>query len=435
MRVTFRRRTAAAALLAAGLAAVTAPAVAAPADPGPPEGAGSEPKVVFFAIDAFDADYLDGRAPLPNISQLARRGALTTSTGVMSSMTNQSWASVASGAFPERTLNASYYLDESGVVRGQSRANAAETVGEVLAEAGATMASVQFYMLQNRGVTFGDPAAVYTQPGGTCEARADDAVAILEGRPVDSGGTPVTVPEVPDFLAMYCDDIDAVGHPTGEHSQETIDALVRVDEQIGRVVEATKRAGTYGQTTFVLTGDHGITTYEQVNGPQAEAAIDALGYEAEWVSTGRSPSPGTEVVLAGGGLTSIHLLGDLRGDAEALARIEEALMQVEGMGAVYDKAEQAAMRMAPAYGELVAEPAPGWAMFAADAPYQRGRHGTTQELATAFLLSGAGVLPGRTPQDPRHVDIAPTIAHLLGARVPDDAQGRALTEVLVPPRR
>lgn len=153
------------------------------------------------------------------------------------------------------------------------------------------------------------------------------------------------------------------------------------------------------------------------------------------MSTGRSPAPGTDVALAGGGLTSIHLLGELKGDAQALSRIEEALLEVEGMGAVYDKADQAAMHMSPVYGELIAEPEAGWAMFAENAPFQRGRHGTTQELTTAFLVSGAGVVPGSTPDDARHVDIAPTIAHLLGAPIPSDAQGRALTEVLVPPRR
>jgi endonuclease/exonuclease/phosphatase family metal-dependent hydrolase len=404
--------------------------------PGPGTDRGPQHKVVLFAMDGFDADYLDGRIPLPNLDRLARRGVLMSSMGVMSSMTNQSWASVATGAFPERTLNASYYLDDTGVVRGQSRANAAQTIGESLVASGHTIASVQWFMLQDRGVSYGDPDALYTQPGGTCQDRADDAVAILSGQPVDSGGTMVTAPEVPDLLAVYCSDIDSAGHATGENSPETLAALAHVDEQIGRVVEATRQAGTYQHTTFILTGDHGITTYDDVNGPQVEAAIDALGYQAEWVSTNSSPSPGTNVVLAGAGLTSIHLIGDLEGDAEALARIDAALAGVEGVGQTYDKAEQAAMRMAPQYGELVIEPEPGWAMFAEDAPFPRGRHGTTQELQVAFLLSGSGIIPGqRFPDDPRHVDIAPTIAQLLGAPIPADAQGRVLTEILVPPRR
>lgn len=178
-----------------------------------------------------------------------------------------------------------------------------------------------------------------------------------------------------------------------------------------------------------------MTSYDDVNGPQTEAAIDALGYQAEWVGSNRRPAPGTNVVLAGGGLTSVHLIGDLAGDAEALARIEQALAGVEGIGSIFDKQEQAAMHMAPVYGDLVVEPEPGWAMFAADADHTRGRHGTTQELHVAFLLSGAGVRPGAAPQDPRHVDVAPTIAQLLDVAAPDGTQGRVLSESLLPPRR
>ena len=420
-----------AALAAVGLATALTPATATTA-----EATMEEPRVVFFAIDGFDAEYLDGRVELPNIEALARRGALTAGTGVMASVTNQSWSAAATGAYPERHLNAAYYYDPAtGTVRGQSRAITGQTLGEALVAAGKSVASVQWFILQNRGVTYGDPDALYTQPGGTCESRGDDAVAILEGRPVDSGGTQVTAAEVPDFLAVYCDDVDSAGHATGDGSQEVLDALARVDEQVGRVVEATKRAGTYGQTTFLLSGDHAMTSYDHVNGPQTEAALDAAGFRAQWVGTNARPAPDTNVVLAGSGLTSVHLIGDLARDTGALARVEEVLAGVEGIGAIYDKRAQAAMHMAPAYGDLVAEPAPGWAMFAADAEHTRGRHGTTQELPIAFLIAGSGVRPGATPADPRLVDLAPTITHLLGIDAPAGAQGRALTESLVPARR
>lgn len=433
MQISNRTRAAsvAAALTAGALAATATPVASAE----PPADRGPQHHVVYFAMDGFDADYLDGRAELPNIEALARRGTLTTGTGVMATTTNLSWASTVSGAYPEVTMNDSYVLRPKGQVQGQTRRNAAETMGEALAEAGKTMASVQFFMLQDRGVTYGDPDALYTQPGGDCVERADDLIDILHGRPVESDGVEVTVDEVPDFMVMYCSDVDGVGHSTGAESQETIDALEHIDEQIGRVVEATKRASVYGRTTFVMSGDHGITSYQQVNGPQTEAAIDALGYETEWVNTGDAPSEGTEVALAGGGLTSVHLVGELAGDEEALARIEAALLDVEGIDAVYDKEAQAAMRMAPTFGDLVVEPSEGWAMFAENADHDRGRHGTTQELDIAFLISGSGVVPGRMPEDPRLIDIAPTINHLLGVRAPADAQGRVLTEVLTPARR
>lgn len=47
-----------------------------------------------------------------------------------------------------------------------------------------------------------------------------------------------------------------------------------------------------------------------------------------------------------------------------------------------------------------------------------------------FALAGAGVRPGVAPQDPRHVDVAPTIAALLGIEPPAGSQGRVLDEAL-----
>lgn len=411
----------------AGLLTLAAAGLAAPVSHADP---GDDNHVVYLAIDGFDSDYLDGRAELPNIRALAEDGSITSGTGVMSSMTNQSWASSVTGAYPEVTLNDAYVLAESGTVQGQTRRNEAETFGEALSEAGKTMLSAQFFMLQDRGVAFGDAEHLYTQPGGDCVERADDIISVVNGEPVDSDGEMVTMSGIPDFMAMYCSDVDGAGHDTGENSPETVAALEHVDEQIGRVVDAFKEAGIYDKTTFIMTGDHGISTYQRVNGQQVEAAIDELGYEAEWVSTGQAPSPGTNVALAGGGQTSIHLVDDLEGDQEAALAIREALLDVEGVGDVFDKEEQQEMRMAPTYGDLIAEPAPGWAMFAEDAPFDRGRHGTTQDMHLTFMVSGYGVIPGAELDDPRLVDVAPTITHLLGVPAPADSQGRVLEEIL-----
>lgn len=101
------------------------------------------------------------------------------------------------------------------------------------------------------------------------------------------------------------------------------------------------------------------------------------------------------------------------------------------MRAVYGKAEQARMRMSPRYGELVVEPEPGWT-FGRTRRRPAGRHGATTELEVAFALAGAGIAPGRPPSDPRHVDVAPTVAALLGIDPPAAAQGRVLSEALSP---
>jgi arylsulfatase A-like enzyme len=51
-------------------------------------------------------------------------------------------------------------------------------------------------------------------------------------------------------------------------------------------------------------------------------------------------------------------------------------------------------------------------------------------MRVPLLISGAGVRVGGVPRNAGLVDVAPTIAALLGARPPTDAQGRALDELL-----
>jgi arylsulfatase A-like enzyme len=385
--------------------------------------------VVFIALDGFDASYLDD-APMPNLRQLATRGSLTTSTGVMTSITNPSWSSIATGAWPETHRNTAYWYDEeTGTARSQQRDLAVPTIAQAIREQGGTVMSAQWFILQNYGVVYGDPDGLYTQPGGTCAKRADDAVAVLNGDPVNSGGQMVAANGIPDLIAVYCDTLDVLGHADGSIAEGMPAALAEVDEQIGRVVQATKDAGIYGRTAFVITGDHGMGTFTQGMESSLLAAIEELGYDAELLAAGRAPQPETDVVIVVGGVGSLHLLGDAAADDGAAAEIEQTVAALPHVAAVYDKAEQEAMRMSPKYGELIIEPADGWSLGATPAD-PAGVHGTTRNLEVPLVLSGAGVRPDAGPVEPRHIDVAPTIAALLGYEPPSGADGRILTEAI-----
>ena len=145
-----------AAAISVAVATTTGPFTAtadARSQSGPAPRAGH---VVLVAWDGFDARYLQRGVPTPNLDALAARGSVTTSTGVVPSITNPSWSSVATGAFPERTLNTAYWYDPStDIVRGQSRDVAVETLGQSLRSAGRTLASVQWYIEQNKSVFYG----------------------------------------------------------------------------------------------------------------------------------------------------------------------------------------------------------------------------------------------------------------------------------------
>ncbi|MGI8858683.1 MAG: alkaline phosphatase family protein [Rubrobacteraceae bacterium] len=398
---------------------------------------GRRPKhVILVDWDGFDPDYL-GRVPTPNLDSLASRGSLSTIRGTYHTISNPSRASMSTGAYPEVHDNAAYIYDPStNRAQGQSRFLAAETIAETLAAEGKTLASVQWYMVQDHGATYGDPEHLYVQPGGSFDNRVDAAIEILNQRPVDSGGQMVTVPKIPDFMAVYSSDLDGAGHENGAESPVVDATLAESDRQLGRLIQATKDVGIYGEVAWMLTSDHGMTSWDRTLMPQVLATITAAGYVPEIVTPGRSPAPETEVIIVPNGVR----IGDftLRGKAATPEAKQELRAALEGMAEiqrVFDDSDLDALRASEKLGDLVAEAKPPWGFVLSEPEpgQERGSHSSLSEIELPLLLAGAGVRRGVPPKDADLTDVAPTIAHLLGVRPPADAQGRALTEALGAP--
>ncbi|SEF16063.1 alkaline phosphatase family protein [Jiangella alba] len=417
------------AVLAAGAGTAAALALPSIADAVEGSGRGRARHVVLVGWDGFDPAYLD-LVETPHLDALARRGVVGTTTGCFPSITNTSWASVVSGAWPRTHLNTPYFLDPAtGRAVSQSRTLEAPTIAEAVTAAGGTVASVQFFILQNHGVVFGDPRALYVQPGGTGPSRLDVAADILHGRPVQSGSTTVTVERPPTLLAVYADDLDALGHAEGAESPGMAGRLAALDAALGRLVQATKDVGTYGSTAFVLLGDHGMTTFTRAFGGDVLAALTAAGFTPEFVAPGAAPAPSTDVAMVVGGVANVYLLGAAR-TPDGVARARAALESVEAVERVHDRAALDAFGASPLLGELVAEPVAGWSFGLTDPDGPRGYHGRTGEREAALLVAGRGVSPRARLDGARHVDVAPTIAALLGIPAPSRGEGRVLTEAL-----
>lgn len=391
--------------------------------------------VILLALDGFDLEYLDGRVELPNLMSLVRRGSVTKSQGVMTTITNPSWTSISCGTYPDRTQNAAYWFDAAaGVARGQSRDSAVEGLGQSLRRQGVTIGSAQWFIMENKGVAYGDVGGLYTQPGGRIDARVDDAIAMISGQPVRSGSTTVTLPAPPDFLAVYSSDVDGDGHSWGPRDPRMLETLRETDAAIGRLIAAVKDADLFGRTTWLVTADHGMSEWRIPLGAVAIERLAAARFKAEYVSSGGRPkNPDTQVVFVGGGsIASVHLLGSLAGSSSAASQVADVFAGIEGVSGVFTKAEQRAMRMAPQYGQLVVETREPYALFVtAPGEGSDGRHGGRAELDIPLVLSGHRVRPGVKPRAPRHIDLAATISHLLGVEPPAANEGRVLRESLL----
>jgi len=386
--------------------------------------------------DGFDPAVLE-RVETPNLDRLAKRGSLATGTGTFHTVSNPARASLSTGAHPATHNNAAYYFDdEANRARGQERDLEAETIAEALARQGRTLASVQWYMVQDHGTAFGDPEHLYVRPGGDFGDRVDVAIDILNQRPVDSDGTEVIVPQIPDLLAVYGDELDSLAHQRGVDHPVIDEALAQMDAELGRLVRATRDLGIYAETAFILVSDHGMTSWNQTLLPQVRKAVQEAGYVPEIVTPGASPAEDAEVVIVPNSVR----IGDitLRGAADSeqgRGQVRAALesLSPELISQVFDRAELDEMRASAKLGDLVAEAEPpyGFALGEPDEGEWRASHGSTRELEVPFLVSGAGFRPVAL-EEPSVVDVAPTIAALLGVDPPEGADGRVLVAVSSP---
>ncbi len=400
--------------------------------------------VILVDWDGFGSDLLD-RVPMPNLRALAQRGSLSAAESTYSTYSNSARASMSTGAYPEVHGNAGYYLDRvRGVVVGQNRELRAQTINQALAGAGRTTASVGWYMVEDAGTAYGDPEHLYVQPGiapqhqhrpgGSFATRVDVALDILNRRPVDSGGSQVAVPAVPAFLAVYAAEIDTLLHEEGPASASLPALLAAYDRDLGRLVQGVRDAGLAGRTALMLTADHGHSAWTRTVMPALVEAIGSGGLRPEVVAVGASPAADTEVVLLSNGvrMSNVYLRGRAAG-ATGRAVVRQAADRVGHIANVFDQRDVRRLRASDKLGDIVLEASPPHHFSLLDDGRERGAHGSTFERAVPLVLAGAGVR--------RHhggaagaslVDVAPTIAALLGVPPLAAAQGGALHALLDP---
>lgn len=59
----------------------------------------------------------------------------------------------------------------------------------------------------------------------------------------------------PWLTLIHLVDMDSMRHRYGVRSDEALAALHRLDQRVGRLIDATIEAGTFAQTNFAILGD------------------------------------------------------------------------------------------------------------------------------------------------------------------------------------
>ena len=248
-----------------------------------------------------------------------------------------------------------------------------------------------------------------------------------------------------DLLAISFSALDLVGHEYGPRSHEIQDVLVRLDQVVGKLLDSLDRSVGAGRYVLALSADHGV--------PPIPEQAAALGINAGRVSSAdiRAAAQsalakvlGEGVFYAAFGETNVYLtpgtIDLLRAKAGGIEAVKAALGAVPGIARVYGPDELAAttptddpilratrLSYFPGRsGDFVLIPKPYWTIVRTGTTHGTP-YGYDQDVPVLFY--GAGIKPGRYLSAATPVDIAPTLAALVGITLAH-TDGHVLVEAL-----
>ncbi|MCC7419044.1 MAG: alkaline phosphatase family protein [Planctomycetaceae bacterium] len=242
-----------------------------------------------------------------------------------------------------------------------------------------------------------------------------------------------------NLLLLHYITPDGVEHAYGPHTPEAYAAVKESDQRVKEVWDALQKPPFAGRSALFVVSDHGFAPYEKIIQPNT--VLRTLGLVE--VDDKGKPAKRRAWCVAQGGSAFVYIL-DEPARAELLPKVKAALSGLEGVSRVIepedfeklglprpeDNLEAPHLILATGPGFSFGDSATGETLV--DAGGRKGTHGHLPEPAymhATFLAAGTGIKPGTKLKTPRNIDVAPTIAKLLGLKLPS-AEGRVLTEIL-----
>jgi hypothetical protein len=232
--------------------------------------------------------------------------------------------------------------------------------------------------------------------------------------------------EVPDYLGLALSQTDIIGHGYGPFSREQLDNLLRLDQAFGGFLEFLDRQVGEGQWVLGFSADHGVM-------PQPEGLL-AEGHDAKRTTreeivtvlndARRAAADGEEATAMDRMLASV-----VSSDWIAAAYTYEQLENGEPADSfqVLFRNSHRADRVTGFFGDSDVQVRTEPYVLATttsvgtshESPYWYDRH-------VPLIFLGAGVHAGSSDQPAATVDMASTLAHLVGIQAPADLDGRIL---------
>jgi len=259
---------------------------------------------------------------------------------------------------------------------------------------------------------------------------------------------------VTDFLSVSFSSTDYVGHLFGPSSLESEENLLRLDRTLAALFEYVDEKVGLDHTLIVLSADHG--------GPEAPPDLQRYGFDSQYVTPDTwEKEAGFEALKKRFGIAEplirqyshpyLYLNRELIAEKGlSLGEVEEAvateLVKMEGVALAVSSTAMAEGRLPDTpllravlnnynprrSGEIYVVFQPHWFINDFDGLAVAATHGSPWRYDTfvPVIFAGAGLEPRRVFREIHTIDVAPTLAAVVGTKPPSGTRGKVLVEVL-----
>jgi predicted AlkP superfamily pyrophosphatase or phosphodiesterase len=429
--------------------------------------AGQAQHVILVSIDGFAAYHLlNQELLLPNIRELIAQGvSAASSETVFPSVTHPSHTTIVTGVEPRlhgvlgnRMVNRR--TGEEFHPTNKPRREIVQVATLFDAAKAGKLTTASFFWPETRD----DPAIDFNIPEVFTGTERADAAAVkpdflaelkAAGIPIDlyfrwygeerHGAADAILAEAagyilqkhrPNLIAIHLLVTDKAQHEYGPHHYMAQAALTTADHCVGLLRQAVYDSGLRDRTAFIIAADHGFHSVSH------EINVRPLFEKAGLMQ---------KIRLHGSGwMLAVELTGRFQHDADmpALQKVFDQLQASNVVQRIAGPEDMHALGL-PRYHEsdyvrgqylLIPDIDTYLVNDVASSSTERHprktkshSHGYLPQhprMYAALVLSGAGIRRGATLGHVRNIDIAPTVAHLLGFDMPT-VRGRVLREALI----
>jgi predicted AlkP superfamily pyrophosphatase or phosphodiesterase len=345
---------------------------------------------------------------------------------VFPSQTIPAHASIITGSPPaDHGVTSDYSFDRERALQSKEphrsvREIRTETIFDVARRAKLVVAAVGFPLTADAAISFNQP-----------DASEDLVKAVAAADIIEK--------HRPNLLLVNFTSFDAAQRRHGLLSAESLKAIETIDGLIKEIVDATESSRIAEETTFILISDSGASKVEKEFNPNVLLAKN------EWLaSDGQGRITSWRAVAQSLGGSAAVFVKDPK-DEDFIREVEKFFTQLsektdspiwrvinmreatklgaDPLAAFYlDAAPSYAMK-SKTTGSAVTNLAKGADRTA------RGYAPSRVEMRALFVIAGKGIKSGAQTPYARLIDIAPTVARLLGLEL-KTARGRVISEVI-----